>query len=231
MERQREKLIISADDFGKNPQANQKILELAREGKINRVAVIADGIFSPAEIQSLFDCKIALDIHLTLPQKKQSAAKPGQAVFCRTFYFLSALIFGRTNPRQTALAWKSQIENFQNIFGRRPDGLNSHEYVHFFPPYFKIALQLCAQYEIPYLRFGASKLQTGRRATALILAALHKINFSRFQKSNLNSSAVLISLDWIADLEYFLENCGREKTEIVCHPEHPADFEAIKKYF
>ena len=67
----RKNLIIEADDFGLNQLANEKILELARSGKIDRVAVLADeGGLSASDIAELKIMGVKLDIHLDAPAGK-----------------------------------------------------------------------------------------------------------------------------------------------------------------
>jgi predicted glycoside hydrolase/deacetylase ChbG (UPF0249 family) len=152
--RSRHKLVFSADDFGASQKANDNILELVSLRKIDRVAVMMNGKFTDTEIEALLSSGVKLDIHLDAQQKIEQDRKLKAGVFGRIFKFLKNYVTGQNSPQKIGLIWERQIEDFRNRFGRYPDGLNSHQHIHFFPPYFKIALELCRKYDLEFMRFG-----------------------------------------------------------------------------
>jgi len=227
------KIIIVADDFGISQKANDTILELVRLKKLSRVAIMADGLISLVERDLLLTSDIKLDIHLNLNKlnPKNNERKFEKGVLERSFSFLFLYFTGKVDAVSAEISWEKQIEKFEEIFGRKPDGINSHEHTHFFPAYFKIALKLCKKYNIDYLRFGKNKFPKNFHPICFILNMLRLNNLKKFSQSELSTSDFLVSLDWIKDTEKFLQKTPVGTTEIVCHPERDVEFEIIKKYF
>jgi predicted glycoside hydrolase/deacetylase ChbG (UPF0249 family) len=221
----REKIILSADDFGKTEEGNDRILKLAQKGKLDRVAVMVNRDFlSAKDIAKIKSCPIALDLHLEFPfQRKKS-----RSIVKRSFLFLYHHL---TNQKSISAGWEEQIQKFVSLFGKVPDGLNAHEHIHFFPPYFKVAIKLCEKYKIKYLRFGKASVIKNHKVISHILWRLHKKNRPAFAASQLSSSDHLVSLDWIHHTEKFLQNIPAGRTEIVCHPRRKDEFELIEKLF
>jgi len=117
------------------------------------------------------------------------------------------------------------------LFGKNPDGINSHQYIHFFPPYFRIIIRLGEKFNIPYVRFGKSTKQIAKGSRSLILNFYRKKNNGIFKKSYLETSDALTSYDWIDNFPRFLKELPPGKTELVLHPEREAEFKAIQRYF
>lgn len=221
--------VISADDLGKSQKANENILTLAEEGKIERVAIAANGIFDSAELSRLRSITtLKLDIHLNLAKDFASETET-KGIIKRTIPFALKYLSGKTSARQALTLWQDQIEAFKEKFNKLPDGVNSHEHIHFFPPYFKTVLELTDKYGIKYLRFGKQGVIQTQCRISQIIGINWKLNKNRFINSSLESSDFLIGLDWIADFESFTKNHPSGKIEIVTHPERDAEFALLKK--
>jgi predicted glycoside hydrolase/deacetylase ChbG (UPF0249 family) len=220
----RKKLVISADDFGISVEANANILYLAKNRKIDRVAVMINAVeISAKNTAELKKMGLKLDIHLDMP-----ASGKGRGILRRSFMFLYHHL---KSGREIENEWKSQIEKFQDIFGKNPDGLNSHQYVHFFPPYFKITVKLCKKYNIHYLRFGTAGIIKKRNSVSQVLHHLHQKNKRTFNASELQSSNFLASLDWFQNINNFPNGLPDGKTELICHPERKTEYDLIKRLF
>lgn len=230
-ESHRHRIAISADDFGVSPRANRNILYLISLGKINRVSVMVHGKFSEKEIGQLARSDVRLDIHLDILHEFHEDRKKRQSAFLRGMEFLGKLITSKLSSQKVTTEWAAQIEKFKEIFGKNPDGVNSHEHVHLFPPFFKVVLALQEKYSIPYVRFGDSVFMLHNKPVAHILHWLRFINRRAYLKSGCVSSESFISLDWIQNVENFLDNLPEGQIEIACHPELAEDFVRIKKYF
>jgi predicted glycoside hydrolase/deacetylase ChbG (UPF0249 family) len=227
---QRQNILLTADDFGKSKLANQNILKLAKAGKLSRVSLMSEGDFTAGEIEELVSCGVKLDLHLELDWQKKRRKKLKDNTLKQGIIFLANHI--RAGQRKkTKENWKRQIEKFQEIVGRSPDGLNSHEYVHFFPTYFKIVLELAEYFKIPFVRFGKKGFQGRKTFVHLILNNLGRWDKKYFFASRLDSSDYFTSLDWIKNLNEFFKNLPEGKIEIACHPEREEEFELIAKYF
>lgn len=224
----RKKLIVSADDFGLRIEANEKILQLIRQGKIDRVAILADGQYTQAEIRELLQSGVKLDIHLDIETHKSAEQEMKQSVAKRVFLFFVKYLAGKMTSEKIRLEWKRQTKKFIRIFGQKPDGINSHEHLHFFPAYFAIALSLADQFDIGYIRLGKKRALGKNNPAALVMSLFSKKNQRLLEASKLASSDFLVSFDWIGSKEKFFQNLPAGKIEIVFHPERKEEFEAME---
>lgn len=229
----RENLIISADDFGLNEKANENILQLVKLGKLDRVSVLIGGEFKKDQIEELLDSGIKLDIHLhlgTVADWNRKNQRKENLVF-RTIRFIAEHLSDRSIQRKLFKDWEAQILRFKKILGKDPDGINSHEYLHFFPPYFRVALRLSKKYEIGYFRFGRSGVIRAKDVGGLasfILRRLWLYNKEHFKKHLVPSSDFLLSFDWIRNPEKFLDRISQKvKVEVVFHPERDNEYEFL----
>lgn len=229
-ESHRERLIVSADDFGVSSRANRNILYLISLGKIDRVGVMTRGIITDKEISELNRSNVKIDIHLDILHEFDSERKK-RGTLSRVLGFLGGFLLGDISPSKVDAEWRRQFAMFQQMFGRNPDGISSHEHVHFFPPFFKIALKLQQQFSIPYIRFGDNLKLNRNTLIAYILRFLRLLNIRACRKSSCVSSAELVSLDWLKNIDHFLDSLPEGKIEIACHPELAEDFVKVKKYF
>lgn len=227
----RRKIILSADDFGMNAKANDRILELASLGKIDRVAVMIgiDRNFTQNEVASLMRSGIKMDIHLDLPGFNDDGKHTG--ILSRTIIFVYLRLIGKIAKEEISLSWKKQVELFKSRFGRYPDGINSHEHVHFFPSYFKIARDLQNEFNIPFIRLGKKDVLHFHDSRHLILRFMRHLISRNTDLQNIISSDHMVSLDWISDIENFANNLPEGTTEIICHPERDDEYKAILKWF
>lgn len=227
----RKKLILAADDFGMDKKTNERILELVSLGKIDRVAVMARGKMTEEEIDRLIRSGVHLDIHLDISRVMHDTYKPRSGVFLRILEFVFKYVFGKIRTSAVHMSWMDQIEDFKQKFGKYPDGLNSHEHVHFFPRYFHVARVLQEHYSIPYLRFGTSGLLEHKASVSKVLYILHKIISRSGHAQYVVSSDYLVSFDWIKDIGAFLNNLPQGTIEIVCHPRRDEEYAALRGYF
>jgi predicted glycoside hydrolase/deacetylase ChbG (UPF0249 family) len=223
---ERKNLILAADDFGANDIANQRILELAKLGKIDRVAVIADGNFSADEINDLKNSGLKIDVHLDLFGGKE---EKDRGTIGRIIKFLGHFFSSEGRSQKVKAEWRRQIEKVREKFGRNPDGLNSHQHIYYFPIYFRIAVKLAKDYQIPYLRFSHQIVSQKKSPVYFVLKFLQFFDKKVFKKSKLETSDYLASLDWLEEPIKFLDNYSRRgAVELVCHPEREEEFNIIK---
>jgi predicted glycoside hydrolase/deacetylase ChbG (UPF0249 family) len=168
-----------------------------------------------------------LDILHELEDVRQ---KRSSALF-RSIEFCLKVITGKISPNKVSQDWEAQVEKFQEIVGQYPDGINSHEHVHFFPPFFKVALKLKNKYAIPFIRFGDTAKLENPSMVAYIIHIMRIIDRKMFKKNTFMTTSSLVSLDWIKDVESFSKSSKKGDVEIVCHPEIAKDFSHIQRYF
>jgi predicted glycoside hydrolase/deacetylase ChbG (UPF0249 family) len=225
------KIIISADDFGQSLGANINILKLLSQKKLQRISVMVNGEFSAEEIRLLLDSHVKLDLHLDFFSllKNNLLFRKKTGAFVRLLAFLKYYLLGKISVFKVGRDWNAQLEKFNQIFGKYPDGLNSHQHIHFFPPYFKLILALARKSRITYLRLGKKDFMQTGNIVSLIIFFLRRINRRRFLDSGLASSDFLVSLDWIKkDPLGKIDRLPSGEIELIVHPERAAELEFIK---
>lgn len=227
----RKKIIVSADDFGRNKKANKNIIALAKLGKLDRVGVMTRGMFSSEESRELLKTGVALDIHLNATEKVSSNKKSRESVAKRIFLFLFNYLSKKISAEAARKEWEEQIIIFQEIFGENPQGINSHHHTHFFPKYFRIILELSARSNISFVRFGRNGFLEAKNGVGMIIGYLRKKDETLALGSKFESSDYLASFDWIKNFDSFLENLPEGKTELIFHPERDEEFKVVMKYF
>lgn len=221
--------VFTADDFGQSETANKNILKLVKLGKVQRVAVMVDGKFSKGEKALLLESGVKLDVHLEISPITNYGLRITN-VFYRSIKFIFLYLTGRIGSKKVEKEWEKQIKKFVKIFGKIPDGLNSHEHVHFFPPYFKVTLKLCKKYDINHIRFPSNRVLSQKNLTGWILKILNYFNKNIFTNYKLHVTRYtnFASLDWFNNFDRFLKNPPSGVTEVVCHPERTMEFEKIR---
>lgn len=223
-------MIFTADDFGISPQADERILKLAEAGVLDRVAVMTRGTATKESFDRLAKSGVKLDLHAELREDIDPHRTLKAGVFGRATLFVMSIFFGENRVALVEKRWESQIRDFSILFGRYPDGLNSHEHTHFFPPYFGISVRLAKRYNIPFLRFGR-EYSSQLTLVSCILNVLRCVNKRTFFRSGLDSSDRMISFDWIGTLDRFKDDSEGKTVEILFHPERDEEMEFLETNF
>jgi|GEM_PF-84705 len=221
-----ESAIISADDFGASRGANKKILKLIQAKKLDRIAIMIKRELSKEEVKILKKSNIKLDLHLELFPFKETKSKGG--VLKRGVRFCFQYIRGDFYSSRIKKIWNEQIQDFERIFGQKPDGLNSHEHVHLFPSFFKITCQLAKKNKIKYIRVSKKGYPFVNKIVRHILAHLYRKDKKILRDfPTLHTSQYLLSLDWIIKSKNPAKSLKPE-TEIVCHPGRKNEYFFLK---
>lgn len=239
-------LIISADRFGISKKANHSILELAKNKKIDRVSIMIGGDISPKEAKGLLESGAKLDIQLHLMEPDFFDAKKifeNKSFFKKTLLFLVDFTSGRFSPKKVKILWKKQIKEFKDIFGKYPDGINSFENLHFFPPFFRPVMELKRKFSISYLRFGKIQIRKFGWFSNLLDRLRHfnaKRNHILFAAPDyvqnipivLNTSDILVNFGWIKNTPEFFENLPDiGQTELVFDLEKEGEAKFLEENF
>lgn len=227
----RERFVVSADDYGLR-DTSEAILPLAREGKLDRVAVMTDRV-SPEEADALKATGVAIDIHLELTRLIGSGESDSGQGPRTVFNFASRFLSGRLSPRRVGGEWERQLERFQELFGRKPDGWNVHEHYHYFPLFFRVLAGFVEKHEDGFVRFGRKGIFFGGRPTftALVLAALRHLCRPAFGRHPAPTTDYMASFDWFAGREEELfDRVPHGTVELVFHPERPEEKRWIEEY-
>lgn len=228
----RKKFVIVADDYGIR-QTAEPILRLVREGKIDRVAVLIHYV-SAEQAEALLATGVKIDLHLELIDMIKSGTKVHESTLWRIVKFSLRFMTGKMAVRQADREWRFQIERFRERFGRLPDGLNSHEHVHFFPPFSTVFFHLAKEYGIKYVRFSTDGMLLHRHGALVgeILSFLRNRSLKRFKDMKLATSRFLVNLDWLIDFPAFVATLDTEENiELVVHPEREEEYRILLDCF
>ncbi len=226
-----EQVIISVDDFGISELANAHILALVEAQKISRVSVMMHGLLRPNEVEKLLASGVKLDIHLDRKHIIHKNRKLADGFLLRLIEFVWSYFFGSNRPARVHQVWHDQLQEFQACFGKSPDGLNAHEHVHYFPPYFRALLTLAEEYQIPYIRLG---MKNTRHYTVIawIINVLGSLNRNALKKTAIQTTDRVISWDWTGhkgSFQQFIASLEPGTTnEIIFHPERLEEYEYMQ---
>ena len=229
----RKDIIVSVDDFGIR-QVAEAILPLARKGKLDRVSVLVNYIASKEQAEALLATGVKIDLHMELIKLVKSGEKMEESAVFRGLNFAIRYVLGFVGDDEVEQSWTQQIDRFHELFGRYPDGLNSHEHLHYFPRFFRIVVALGARYDIPFVRFARKGVV--RRPFVIVFRVIDFFwkadnRHYRNQRKSRDAADFFVSYDWLDDFDEFLLHLPDGITEIVFHPERPAEAAVIEKYF
>jgi len=227
----RERFIITADDYGIR-QTAEPILRLVHEGKIDRVAVLIHYV-SLDQAKALLSSGVKIDLHLELIGLLKSGAKVRESPLFRGINFFMRYTTGLLTAKKVENEWRDQILRFQELFGRLPDGLNSHEHLHFFPAFSRVFIALAEEYKIAYVRFSRKGMLLSQDFTLIgkILTVLWKRTHQLYQRDSLHTADYLVSLDWLSDFRAFSQEQPPGTVELVVHLEREEDYRIMLEYF
>jgi predicted glycoside hydrolase/deacetylase ChbG (UPF0249 family) len=227
----RKAFIVSADDYGLR-DASAAILELARAGKLDRVAVMADRVLEEDAV-ALSSTGVSIDIHLELTRLVGSGESDSGQGIRTVVNFASRFLSGRLSPRKVGGEWERQLERFEELFGRKPDGWNVHEHYQYFPMFFRVLAGFVERHGDGFVRFGRRGIFFGTRwtFTSSVLAALRHFCRPAFMRHPAPTSEYMASFDWFSGRENELfDRVPHGTVELVFHPERPQEKKWIEEH-
>ncbi|MDO8565620.1 MAG: ChbG/HpnK family deacetylase [Candidatus Moranbacteria bacterium] len=227
----RESFVVAADDYGIR-QTAEPILRLVHEGKVDRVAVLIHYV-SAEQAAALLATGVKIDLHLELIRLLKSGEKVRDNILARGIRFVFRYFSGQVTQRKVEREWREQVERFRELFGRLPDGLNSHEHVHSFPVFFRTFLKLAEEYNIAHIRFGkrGTLIPLHGAFIGRVLSFFWKQTYALYAKTHLVTSDYLVSLDWLPDFKVFSEHLPEGSIELVVHLEREEEYRTVLEYF
>jgi len=224
-------LIINADDMGVSQAVNNAVISLYKASAITGTSVIAVGDAFPEACRLLRDNGIKeAGVHITLtgkfkpvtfenPEIKGLLSKQGY--FPRDYFFLSSKCsLGKIKKQALRAEMYAQIEKVKRE-GLTVTHLDGHEHVHMMPWVLDIALELCVEFSIPYIRipvesplvfrisfkvkdlirYGALKLFSikAKRKVPKVAVCSNSAFLGHFHSGRLNRKILLSLADTITD--------------------------------
>ncbi len=216
---------LSLDDVGHTKAITERALELIGMGVVDRISVMMQ--FEDLAAVAATSSDVAKDIHLHFHPKIYAPSFIG-ALTC-TFDRLALFVRIHLDPscaRNIASAWESQIQSFITVFGSTPDGINTHEHIHFIPRLYPHVVQLALEYNIPYIRMGSLRIESNDYRERL-LSLWRKKNIIPHQ---LTTSSGLYSYDWKRLSIPEIESQLPAKTELIFHPQYEEDYAFLRTF-
>ena len=172
------KLIVNADDYGLCPEVNEAVEKIAEAGRLGGASIIVNGSSFKQALSFLHHHpEISAGIHLNVIEGSPSAPiNTVQTLLGADHRFLG---FGRLmrrwilHPmrvtREIEIEWRAQIMRLHTA-EIKISHADSHQHFHAFPFAYSIALRLCEEFKIPFLRCPNERQnQSIRGASSLAL--------------------------------------------------------------
>lgn len=226
------RLIINADDYGLCMEVNAAIEELIDAGRLRDVSVLANGALWESSVRFLQSHpQMSAGVHLNVVEGQPVSPAPEIRLLTNAngwFVGLRGLMarWGR-HPiavgRAIEIEWRAQLERLREV-GVHLSHVDSHQHLHAFPPAWRCAVKLCAEYGILALRMPRERSDLPlRRVESLALGA--SLNVARLVTGNKNLHHNDHFLGFkragvygMAELIDDLRNLPSGLTEIALHP-------------
>ncbi len=172
------KLIVNADDYGLCPEVNEAVEIIAAAGRLGGASLLVNGKSLDSAIQFLrINPQISAGIHLNViegtpsaPMNTVQSLLGAENCFLGFRGLLQRWMWqpGRVK-REVEIEWRTQIRRMQSA-GILISHADSHQHFHAFPFAFSIALRLCEEFKIPFLRMPhEQRSQSIRGASSLAI--------------------------------------------------------------
>jgi predicted glycoside hydrolase/deacetylase ChbG (UPF0249 family) len=149
-------LIVNADDFGRTRGVSAGILRAHLEGIVTSTTAMMNmpGVAADLHQAKSEAPRLGLGVHLNF-----TAGRPLlPPEWCASLvdergHFLTqeaiAAAPDRVKPDELREELKSQIATFKNALGMLPDHLDAHHFIHLYPPFFEVYLDLADSFKLP----------------------------------------------------------------------------------
>ena len=152
-------VIFHGDDFGLTSGVNEGVIQAFRHGVLRSTSIIASGQ-AVDEAIGLARSHPDLDVGIHLVLSDEKSLLKTNSLTCHPLSdkrfpsrqrLLLNLLTGHTTVQQVEKEWRAQVEKILSG-GIRVSHLDSHQHVHLYPHLFPLAIRLCIEYNIPFIR-------------------------------------------------------------------------------
>jgi predicted glycoside hydrolase/deacetylase ChbG (UPF0249 family) len=191
------RLIITADDFGRDEACTRAIAEGLAEGLVTAASIMANGshfqeacnFIGALRLENRIGVHLCLDEGPALSPEMRSFTRPDGNLRVRR----SLKPLGRAFAQALEAELAAQIERVLAA-GIRPTHLDSHRHIHTALPIGRVVVRLARRYGIPYVRPARNLAQGGSAA-----ARAYKWMFNRYL------AARVATADYFDDLVDFYD--------------------------
>lgn len=156
-------LIVNADDYGRSPGVSRGILHAHRQGIVTSTTVMVNQPFAQAQLAQALACTdgstgltagLGVGLHLVFTAWQPVLPPetiPG-LVDSDGYFFDQHTVWAQADDIPLAALQAeltAQIGRFAAWAGRLPDHLDCHHFVHLYPRFFQVYVELAAQFGLP----------------------------------------------------------------------------------
>lgn len=147
-------LIVNADDYGRTEGVTQGIIQAHREGIVTSTTVMMNMPNVEEALKLASDCPdLGMGVHLvfTAWRPLRSPAEVPSLVNADGYFHSQEAILSHPNRIDTdelRAELKAQIESLRAL-GREPDHLDCHHFIHIYPSFFAVYVELAGEYGLP----------------------------------------------------------------------------------
>lgn len=229
------KIILNADDFGRNKDVNNAIVEAFRYGYLKSVSVIVNS----KEFLNITNTikkysNISFGVHLNLLEGELLTKTTLKKIFFSNFAILFLCSFNKKILKEIEKEFRAQIELAQKYF--KISHIDSHIHIHSIPNIFKLVLKLSDEYNINYIRTQKEKpyfalnnksnifkylINLFKVALLNLFTYLNKKHLKKYPNIKTNETVIGINYSGIINSTSVLEGVKKNKSnlvEIIIHP-------------
>jgi chitin disaccharide deacetylase len=233
-------LIINADDMGVSPHVNRAIVALYKASAITGTSIISPGEAFAEACCSLKENGIEeVGAHLTLTGNFRPVTLKGEGMksfmarngrFPKNYILFALGVFlGKIGRKELKNELIAQIEKVLEQ-GLTLTHLDSHEHVHMLPEVWEIALELCAEFSIPYIRIPLETLPSNGSGSGVkdVIRSRALRFFSKSAHKRLSGTSVRVNDMFLGHvhsgklngdvLSFMADNIAEGITELAIHP-------------
>jgi len=147
-------LIVNADDYGRSEGVTRGIIRAHREGIVTSTTVMMNMPNVEDALRLAADClDLGMGVHLVFTAWRPLLPPteiPSLVDEDGYFHSQEAILAHpqRIDADELKAELRAQIERFRSL-GREPDHLDCHHFVHLYPPFFAVYVELAEEYGLP----------------------------------------------------------------------------------
>jgi predicted glycoside hydrolase/deacetylase ChbG (UPF0249 family) len=147
-------LIVNADDYGKTEGVTRGIIQAHREGIVTSTTAMMNMPNVEDALKLADDCPdLGMGVHLVFTAWRPllpPAEVPSLVDEAGDFHSQEAILsnLNRIDTDELKTELRTQIESLR-ASGREPDHLDFHHFIHVYPPFFTVYVELAEEYGLP----------------------------------------------------------------------------------
>ena len=152
------KVIVNGDDLGYTMGINEGMVVACKRGILRSTTAIMNGAYIKEGAEMMKDNpEIGVGLHLNLTLGKPLTDCPSLTDPETGLFYAGRTEVWKHNPdyQEIEREWNAQMEAFIEVFGKKPDHIDSHHSVHDATPQaYEIASALSSEYSLPMRRYN-----------------------------------------------------------------------------